>query len=90
MTARLISTSAAVWLPASPVLGMAISVQYALASGVKLVVTEVLCQRTDEVTGKMLGVALCGLQLQAVLADELPRREAIEMLFRRALAGGLD
>lgn len=50
---------------------------------------EVLCRRTDEVTGKMLGVTLCGLQLQAVLADVEPRRDEIELLFRRALAGSL-
>lgn len=52
--------------------------------------TKVLCHRTDEVTGKMLGVALCGLQLQLVLSDEMPKREEILRIFRRALAGGLD
>ncbi|MGP9783920.1 hypothetical protein ACT3UQ_15835 [Glutamicibacter sp. AOP12-B1-11] len=50
--------------------------------------TRVLCHRSDEITGKMLGVALCGLQLQLVLSDQIPDREVVAKIFRRALAGG--
>ncbi|MBB3036842.1 TetR/AcrR family transcriptional regulator [Hoyosella altamirensis] len=51
---------------------------------------EVLSRRTDPVTGHMLGVLLCGLLMQVVLADEAPARESVEALIRRALTGSSD
>ncbi|MCW4351708.1 TetR family transcriptional regulator [Hoyosella sp. YIM 151337] len=48
---------------------------------------EVLGKRTDSVTAHMLGVLLCGLQMQSVLSDEPPSSEHVEDLLRRALEG---
>jgi DNA-binding transcriptional regulator YbjK len=47
----------------------------------------VLCTRTDELTGRMLGVLLCGLLMQSVLRDDPLARKDIEAQLRRALAG---
>jgi len=47
---------------------------------------DVLCARTDEVTGRMLGVLLCGLLMQAVLRDDPLARTDIVAQLRRALA----
>jgi TetR/AcrR family transcriptional regulator, regulator of biofilm formation and stress response len=46
---------------------------------------EVLCARTDPLTGQMLGVLLCGLIMQAVLRDDLLERADLEARLRRAL-----
>lgn len=51
---------------------------------------EVLRKRTDQITGRLLAVTLCGLLLQCVLSEDQVEREEIELLFRRALAGGPD
>lgn len=48
---------------------------------------DVLCTRTDELTGRMLGVLLCGLLMQAVLRDDPLARKDIVAQLRRALAG---
>lgn len=48
---------------------------------------EVLAERTDHVTGRMLGVLLCGLLMQAVLSDEPEDRKHLVTLLRRALDG---
>ena len=47
---------------------------------------DVLCARTDRLTGRMLSVLLCGLLMQAVLRDDLLDRADIEAQLRRALA----
>ncbi|GAB3440396.1 TetR family transcriptional regulator [Actinophytocola sediminis] len=47
---------------------------------------DVLCARTDPLTGQMLGILLCGLLMQAVLRDDLLDRAEIEAPLRRALA----
>ena len=49
---------------------------------------EIFSRRTDEITGKMLSVTMCGLLLQLVISEELPQHEEIRLLFERALAGG--
>jgi DNA-binding transcriptional regulator YbjK len=46
---------------------------------------EVLCARTDALTGQMLGVLLCGLIMQAVLRDDPLARADLEAQLRRAL-----
>lgn len=46
---------------------------------------DVLCARTDPLTGHMLGVLLCGLIMQAVLRDDLLARSDLEAQLRRAL-----
>ena len=51
---------------------------------------EVLCRRVDSITAQMLAVILCGLLLQQVLAEDVPHREQIRLIFRRALAGSAD
>ncbi|WP_423202135.1 TetR/AcrR family transcriptional regulator [Herbihabitans rhizosphaerae] len=47
---------------------------------------DVLCARTDELTGRMLGVLLCGLLMQAVLREDPLARNDIEAQLRRALS----
>lgn len=47
---------------------------------------DVLCARTDVITGRMLGVLLCGLLMQAVLREDPLARTDIEAQLRRALA----
>lgn len=51
---------------------------------------EVMCKRTDAITGRLLAVTLCGLLLQCVLSEDDVQRDEVELLFRRALAGSLD
>lgn len=46
---------------------------------------ELFTYYTDEVTGRMLAAAFCGLLLQGVVRESVPRRDEIEMIFRRAL-----
>lgn len=46
---------------------------------------ELFTSRTDPVTGRMLGATFCGLLLQGVVRETVPRRDEIEMIFRRAL-----
>jgi DNA-binding transcriptional regulator YbjK len=48
---------------------------------------EVLAAHTDPLTGRMLGVLLCGLLMQSVLSEPPPTRAEIEALIARALAG---
>lgn len=48
---------------------------------------DVLAAHTDPLTGRMLGVLLCGLLMQAVLSDEPPARADVEALIARAVAG---
>lgn len=48
---------------------------------------EVICARTDPLTGQMIAALLCGLLMQAVMNDEQPPRAEIEALLERALAG---
>lgn len=48
---------------------------------------EVICTRTDPLTGRMIAALLCGLLMQAVMNDEQPSRAEIEALLERALAG---
>ncbi|GAA5109199.1 TetR/AcrR family transcriptional regulator [Haloechinothrix salitolerans] len=52
-----------------------------------LALADVLSERTDPVTGRMLGVLLCGLLMQAVLSDEPEDRAQLVTLLRRALDG---
>ncbi|MGH8794175.1 MAG: TetR/AcrR family transcriptional regulator [Stackebrandtia sp.] len=49
---------------------------------------EVLQERTDPLTGQMLGMLLCGLVMQAVLRDDAMSKSDVESLLRRALEGG--
>lgn len=46
---------------------------------------ELFTAYTDPVTGRMLGATFCGLLLQGVVRETVPRRDEIEMIFRRAL-----
>lgn len=48
---------------------------------------EVLGELTDPLTGRMVGVLLCGLLMQAVLTSEPPARAGLEALISRALHG---
>ncbi|MDV6013374.1 TetR family transcriptional regulator [Haloechinothrix sp. LS1_15] len=48
---------------------------------------ELFGSRTDRTTGRMVAALFCGLVMQAVLVDETPSHEEIEVLFRRALQG---
>jgi TetR/AcrR family transcriptional regulator, regulator of biofilm formation and stress response len=48
---------------------------------------DVLSARTDPLTGRMLGVLLCGLLMQAVLRDDPLTCAEIEAQIRRALEG---
>lgn len=47
---------------------------------------DVLCIRTDPLTGRMLGVLLCGLLMQAVLRDDPLARPDIKAQLQRALS----
>jgi TetR/AcrR family transcriptional regulator, regulator of biofilm formation and stress response len=52
---------------------------------------DLFTSRTDPVTGRTLSALFCGLLLQGVVRESVPRRDEIEMIFRRALepaAGG--
>lgn len=40
---------------------------------------------TDPVTGRALSAVFCGLLLQGVVRESVPRRDEIEMIFRRVL-----
>lgn len=46
---------------------------------------ELFTSLTDPVTGRMLSTVFCGLLLQGVVRDPIPRRDEIETIFRRAL-----
>ena len=46
---------------------------------------ELFTSYTDPVTGRMLAATFCGLLLQGVVRETAPKRDEIEMIFRRAL-----
>lgn len=50
------------------------------------VLTDLFAARTDALTGRLLAATVCGLELQALLADPPPTRHEVEELFRRVVS----
>jgi DNA-binding transcriptional regulator YbjK len=49
---------------------------------------ELFASRTDDVTGRLLAAAFCGLLMQALLSDPPPAHDEVEAIFHRALPPG--